>query len=428
MRATAALLTLLALIPNGLAAGAQTQTPGLAKVRAWLAAIDAHTPDTLDEPLVRMAEWPRADLEALFPDVVALLEVIKGSNKRPARRAGPKFNDQEMRELLELAASEKQRGVNRLAYRAALLHTDLARFFPPGQGPSAAPAVASKPAPGVAPTRSYAVFGDGSQQGTGTGALHWDFAREVLDAVTPDPARDSWVRLWYQATAALFALDHNFSEAAPHFKRARQLFPRDATILVNIGCFYEVLAAPRVQDTIRAATLPYGVTIDVEAERPNLRQAADAFRQALASDNGFVEARLRLGRVTGLLGNHAEALRLLRQARAESPDGRLLYYAALFSGTEEQALGLLDDARRSYEGAAALYPLAQSPHFALSQLAWLGGARGDALRALESTVSLGQRRSPIDDPWWDYFDGLGDDTAKLFRRLLDDADAGRGQR
>ena len=396
------------------AGGAQIETPGLASLRTWLSAIDRHRPDTLDEPLVTIAEWPRIDLEELFVEAVALLEQIKNSGRRPPRR----FNDREAEELRELAAREVRKGVNRLAYRAALLHTDLARFFPAAGG--VAPVPSSEP--GIAPRRSSVVFGDGTPQRTGTGTLHWDFARELLDAVVPDPARDPWVRLWYQATAALFALDHQYSEAQPHFRRARQLFPRDATILVNIGCFYEALAAPRIQDAIQAASLPPGTRFDVAAERPNLLQAADAFREALAIDPRFTEARLRLGRVSGLLGRHEEALRLLRQVQANNPDARTSYYAMLFAGTEEQALGQADEARRSYEKAAALYSAAQSPHLARSLLAWQVGDSRDALRALESTVRPGQMRSQVDDPWWDYFDGLGDNTAALFRKLLDDAE------
>jgi tetratricopeptide (TPR) repeat protein len=142
----------------------------------------------------------------------------------------------------------------------------------------------------------------------------------------------------------------------------------------------------------------------------------------VAIDSGFVEARLRLGRVSGLLGNHDEALRLLRQVRADSRDARISYYAALFAGAEEQALGLLDDARRSYEAAAALYPRAQSPHFALALLAWQTGDSRDGLRVLEPAVRPGQLRSQVDDPWWEYFDGLGDNTAALFHTLLTDAE------
>jgi tetratricopeptide (TPR) repeat protein len=402
----------------------QSPTPGLANLRAWLSAIDQHRPGSMDETLVRFAQWPAGDLEALFPDVVALLEYIKNSGKRPARRARGNFTPQELDELREMATREAQRDPNRLARRAALFHTDLARFWPGDTGTGQAGY--RQPEPAIAPRRSAIVLDDGAQRGIAAGSLHWDFAREVLDMVAPDPARDAWVRRWYQATASLFAVDHLFAEADPHFRKARRLFPRDATLLAHIGCFYEALAAPRIQDAMQAATLPYGVTFDVAGERQNLRDAADAFRQALALDNRFVEARLRLARVSGLLGRNEEARRLLQQVHDESLDLRTSYYAALFAGAEEQAAGLFDDARRSYERAASLYPLAQSPHFGLSQLAWLTGDSRAALRALESTTKPAQLRSFVDDPWWEYFDGLGDGGEALFRELA--AETVRGEK
>jgi tetratricopeptide (TPR) repeat protein len=162
------------------------------------------------------------------------------------------------------------------------------------------------------------------------------------------------------------------------------------------------------------------VKFEVAAELPNLRQAADAFRQAVAADGAFAEARLRLGRVVGLLGDHEAALSLLRQVRQDSRDARTLYYAAMFAGAEEQALGRLDDARRSFESAATLYPKAQSPHFALSQVAWLSGDSNEALRLLQAPLKPGPTRSAADDPWSEYFDGLGSAATSLFRTVLTD--------
>ena len=389
----------------------------LDRLRAWLAATEQHKPGAYDAPLLAFAAWPRRDLETLFVDTAAFLEQIRTAEGRPSRRIKSSFTDTELPEMQRLAAEEARKGINRLAHRAAFFHTDLARFFPTADGGDAV----SGPDPGIAPRRSSAVLEDGTQRSVGAaGALHWDFAREILDAVEPDPARDPWVLRWYQATASLFALDHQFSEAVPHFKRARQLFPGDATILVHLGCFYEALAAPRIQDAMQAANLPDGVKFAVADERENLRLAADAFRQALAIDSGFTDAQLRLGRISGLLGNHEEALRLLRQARAGSRDPKTSYYAAMLAGAEEQALGRMDEARQSFQSAAALYPLAQSPHFALGQIAWLTGNSADALQALASSMQPDQPRGPVDDPWWFYFDGMGGNAGALFRDLVAD--------
>jgi tetratricopeptide (TPR) repeat protein len=411
------IVLLIALGTGAVAHAFQTpQLHGIARLQAWQSAVDAHRPGSLDQPLLQFAEWSRDDLEALFVDALALLDAIKNPGRRSARPSRD-FTASDVEALVMLATVENQRDVNRVAHRAALFHTDLARFFPPA---SAAAVKRGSGDPGIAPRRSTAILEDGTPRATGSGALHWDFARQLLDAVTPDPAADPWVRSWYQATAALFAVDHQYSEAVPHFKRARQLFPRDAVILTDIGCFYEALAAPRIQDAMQVAVLPDGVKFEVAAELPNLHQAADAFRQAVAADAGSIEARLRLGRVTGLLGDHEAALSALRQVRQDSRDAKTSYYAALFAGAEEQTLGRFDDARRSFERAATLYPRAQSPQFALSQVAWLSGDSDGALRLLQASLRPGAPPSAADDPWSEYFDGLGGTATALLGTLLTD--------
>jgi tetratricopeptide (TPR) repeat protein len=409
---------LIGLLAAGQTVALRSQAPGLTSLRAWLAAIDEHRPSTPDDPLLRIAQWPLDELEALFPDAIALLEEIKTGGKRQARRARRDFTPEERVELRQIATMQSQRDTNRLARRAALFHTDLARFSPAVIGTAVS---STRNQPGIAPRRNVLVLDDGAQRGLVIGSLHWDFAREVLDVVAPDPARDPWVRSWYQTTAGLLALDHQFAEAVPHLKKARQLFPRDATLLAHLGCLHEALAAPRLLDAMQAAafTLPYSMSFDHADERQNLRAAADAFRQSLASANGLVEARLRLGRVTGLLGRNDEARRLLQQARNESPDPRTAYYAALFLGTEQQTAGLIEEARRSFERAAALYPLAQSPHVALGRLAWVVGDSRAALAALQESLTPRQFRSLVDDPWWEYFDGLGVSAEAALRDLID---------
>jgi tetratricopeptide (TPR) repeat protein len=115
------------------------------------------------------------------------------------------------------------------------------------------------------------------------------------------------------------------------------------------------------------------------------------------------EAHLRLGRVLGLLGRHAEALAELRQAEPLLTGDELQYYAALFAGAEEEALDRLDAARERYQRASSLFPLAQSPFLALSELAHRRGDRAGAAAAMQKVFELpaaldGER----DDPWWRY--------------------------
>jgi tetratricopeptide (TPR) repeat protein len=120
-------------------------------------------------------------------------------------------------------------------------------------------------------------------------------------------------------------------------------------------------------------------------------------KKAVAADPNAAEARLHFGRVLGLLGRHQEAAAELSQALDAIDDPANEYYASLFLGREEEALGRYDAARRAYERAASLYPGAQSPHLALSQLAWHGADRGGALKALREALA-----ATDDDPWWTY--------------------------
>src|SRR6185295_6755977 len=85
-----------------------------------------------------------------------------------------------------------------------------------------------------------------------------------------------------------------------------------------------------------------------------------------------------------------------------------------FLAAEQQALSRLDVARASLESAADLYPQAQSPRLALSQLARRQGDRAAALLAIQRLLALGPAPYGRGDPWWQYHDGpLGDVTQQL---------------
>ena len=106
----------------------------------------------------------------------------------------------------------------------------------------------------------------------------------------------------------------------------------------------------------------------------------------------------------------------MRKAFAGNLNGNQLYFAELFLGREEEALGNRSDAKRHFENAAELYPKAQSPRLALSQLARRSGDRAGALRALQGVTSLPS--TPLNDaarmdPWWEYYEVHADDTEPL---------------
>ena len=105
----------------------------------------------------------------------------------------------------------------------------------------------------------------------------------------------------------------------------------------------------------------------------------------------------------GQLGRHDEAAAELRKALGAGLPRESQYYAELFVGREEQALGRSEAARESFERASELYPLAQSPRLALSHLARQSGDRTRALQALRYVSELPANALRREDPWWDYY-------------------------
>jgi tetratricopeptide (TPR) repeat protein len=159
--------------------------------------------------------------------------------------------------------------------------------------------------------------------------------------------------------------------------------------------------------------------VDLPGERASLRRAEAFFRRSLDIDPAFVEARLRLGRVIGLLGRHQEAASELRRCAEAATGQTLQYYAALFLGAEEESLGHFDLARDAFQRASAAWPSAQSPHLALSQLARRIGNRAGAIQAIQAMFSLPSVEEDRSDPWWAYFE----EPAGTAKTLVDEVRA-----
>lgn len=359
-----------------------------------------------------MSAWSRADVEGALLDFEALVQMMLQPEK-PRLPRQTRFTDVDAQALHQLADHEREllapagavraeaaRTVNRLVRRAALLHTDIALLLR-----SAADVEAAGPLR-VLPLREQVMVSDGRQAGTQYSGVHWDVVRFILDQATPDPAKDPVVRQWYHAIAAFMASRRLIAESGPHLARARQLFPADAQVQFASGALFEAVAAPRIQNFAQAARST-GAVIDLPSERVGLRRADGYFHRAIDLDGSFLEARLRLGRITGLMGRHLEAADVLRQCARDASTPLMQYYAWLFLGAEEEALGHLDLARQAFERAAAVWPVAQSPHLALSQLARRTGNRQGAIRAVQQVFALPSVEQDREDPWWTYFEEPG---------------------
>jgi tetratricopeptide (TPR) repeat protein len=121
--------------------------------------------------------------------------------------------------------------------------------------------------------------------------------------------------------------------------------------------------------------------------------------------------------VLGLRGRHDQAAAELRRALSSLTDPRQRYYAELFLGAEEQALGRMSEAKGALDRAIILFPNAQAPYLALGQLAWQSADRAGAQVAFEHLAALPGVLADREDPWWSYPVSTVLDTATLVERL-----------
>ncbi len=353
-------------------------------------------------------------MQAVLDDVLALRDALERAYEHPADREGPRsityaggrFAVSEVQGWLRLSDEEARAGdINRILWTGALLYSDIAMR------------VSSDDRAVVGRSRAVRLR-DGQLDGYeyAAGPI-WEFARALLDQIRPDPSRDPVVGLWYKATvASLLNGQAVLSDAAAQLDRGRRLFPSDPDLLFYSGCLHENYTAESLREAGRSVVLPPGETIALGPVRSHLRDAEGYFRKALSANAQFAEARLRLGRVLGLLQRHEEAAAELTQAMSGLREPRLVYYAQMFLGREHQALGHRDAAREWYERAAATFPEVQSPLLALSQLALQSNDRDGSMQAVGRLTRL--PADEADDPWPGYYVTTGRRAGALLAQLL----------
>ena len=330
----------------------------------WLAAIEAHSPGDPGLVAVDVSTWSGPELEAVVAEA-----------KRHART---------------VAKTDVERA-NKILLRGAALHADIGRLIPDD-------AVRRSPA-----QKTAYVVSDGRWVGVRYVSMHWQLGRSLLDSVAPDPAAHADVHIWYVETSADLLRMRQSAAAAEHLARARQLFPADPAILFGSGVLHELFASTALQAAAESVTDSQRESAAIDSERSELAKAERFFRGSLGHRPQHLEARVRHGRVLGRLGRHAEASAELRRAIADGASEQLLYLAQLFLGRAEEALGDDNAARAAFERAAALYPKAQSPRLALSQIARRSGNRAAAQRELQAIAALSDDEQRREDPWWLYY-------------------------
>ena len=347
------------------------------RVEAWVALAQAHVPGQRDRQLVEVSQWNTDDLK----------QAIGG-----------------LRNWKRAASTD---AVDDILLRGALLHTDLALLAPDlALGFDGFPEWA---------TLSGVSTADGQARGTNMVSAHWRLARVLLENMPPRPQDNAGVLRWYRAVGARLLENRLQAIAVAHLDEAQRLFPRDRDVNLLAGLLHESLAKAAGWALLETGIDP---ARELQAARRALRRAVDADPQAEV-------AWLHLARVSHLLGDD-EAARVEASAvlaQAASPANK--YVAELLMGSIHQAAQRFDQARASFERAAALYPTAQSPLVALSQVARAAGNRAEAVRSVERLAALPQAADGRRDPWWSYESSAVQNFGPLLDDLRDDVKARR---
>jgi len=376
----------------------------LQNFRSWLQAVAEHRPGEKDGPADRVGRMTEGELDAVRADLFSLVRIHQERRAGVVTYKDEPFTLSGIETLLGLTGEAAARSdANRVLKRAAILHGDVAMLVVPyGSNPIGCS------------TRLAVIVRDGRPIGDRCVGVHWVMGQALLDATRPDPAKDPMVALWYEATIAFLIERRDFANADRQIDRGAVLFPDAPGLLFEHGYYHEILASRGLQSAVQASKT------DDRSASAHLKEAEGLFRRALASNPDFIEARVHHGAVLGALRRHGEAADELRKAAAAAAaeDVVLRYYAELFLGDEEQALGGNDSARAHYSEASTLLPSAQSPWIALSALARRGGNRVEALSAIRRALDLhSSQQDRREDPWWEYYSWLNQNSVTRLRDL-----------
>jgi tetratricopeptide (TPR) repeat protein len=363
-------------------------TLALRRMREWVSAVEAHTPGQVDAAMIAVGGWTDDRLRTLQADLARFLR-----RDPPIEASMLKLDVREIRE--------------RILRRGAMLHADVAMLTPTTPPAGAASDDRSTQPSGV-------LINDGLPGRLTAFSFHWSLGRQLLGAL-PAPSDDAFVDLWYRATTAVLIAAADYATVERHLLQAQRVLPNKAHVWLASSVPHAYFARPPVQHAASRVRIPPSSELLVQDERRELAQAQRHLERALNLDSANAEARLRLGRVLALRQKHDEALRELRTATALVKEPIQQYYVHLFSGQVESELGRREDARVSFERAAALFPGAQTPRLALSELAAKGGDAAAALAALQPSPAAA--RDARDDPWWTYDEAYARDWPALVARL-----------
>jgi tetratricopeptide (TPR) repeat protein len=223
----------------------------------------------------------------------------------------------------------------------------------------------------------------------------------------PSPVRPEWeatklfLRDWYLVVASRLQSADQPEQLKRHVREGLELLTDEPELLLTRGTISESEAAAAVVDRSVAGEI---YTSDyVHRWRQYMSGAGGDYEAAARRQPDLHEATLRWGRVNALLGDRKAARRAFDDVAASGAPAQLRYMAQLFLADLAEREQQPDHARAAYEAALALFPTAQAPMLALSQLCDSAGESECARRWLsQSMAATGRGRL---DPWWAYLRG-----------------------
>lgn len=313
--------------------------------------------------------------------------------------------DPEMAKIALWFGSERlRRGDDNLFWRrSAVLHSDVAMLEQPR------PLAVGTTSLPIGPRRLRAELLDGRQLAITLGGVHWSLAETVLEFVrargatgetrastTEPPSDDPMVRSWYQATTMW--LQRHEQRDLQHLDAGLARFPDDGLLLFLRGCEHESYGSPAIQVPLEGARRSDG---PVRSSRDEWRTAASDFIKSLETNGPRDETLLHLGRVQTLLGSKDAAVRTLASTYDRLPSASLRYLRDMFLGEALEQTAAFEDANAAFARAHNLFPTAQSPMLALSQLQRRMD-HYDSAKTSIATLWTSPTGTDDDDPWWLY--------------------------
>jgi tetratricopeptide (TPR) repeat protein len=408
-RIAALAAAILVAAPVGSAAQIVVKRPVGSAARAadWVDAVLQHQPGRRDAAVGLVSSWPADVINELPTELNSIRRLMRQPRTRyfpielPSGRISEISYSGDERDALDQAGLRALRnGLDDtdLLARAIVLHSDIALL--------------------ENLTGDMLWFTDGQHMDLARGGVdHLRLARVLGDELDSKSGRKPDLALWYRGTIATLALRNKWNTV--HSTHALSLFPDDGELRFLVGCQHETFASARTQASIPNTPLPPGMSIPVGSPSRELNQAASDLKRAVDANPANVEAHLHYGRVLTLVGRPAAAIAELRAAARAARDPILRYYAELFLGAALEADGQRDAALDAYRAAAGIFPTAQAPRLAASQIAAASGARAEALAALAPVLALSADEDRRGDPWWSYFNSYAHDANALLAQALE---------